>query len=310
MSRLILGLALASMVVLPGSAHAYFELTDTGARTVALGPGAIGMVDDVSAYHWSPAALASLGRPEILLDVSKPYGVENLTENALAAGARRWGTGWAIAWHRTAVADVYAEDQFCAAAGRTLLTVADGSRIDAGVTFRFGRAAFQPFDVPGLGAVDYGAVSKGSFDVGARWRTRWNMDFAWTSRDLLQPRYEFVLGSGGDRLPARQAVAGAFRWNRESTLGLSWTQAARGRGTVNAGLEIVFFDVFAIRSGLTNLTSAYESTNSPNNLQFSGGFGVFHRGYYVDAAAMTHHDLGATYRVTLRFQPGKPGGER
>ena len=64
---------------------------------------------------------------------------------------------------------------------------------------------------------------------------------------------------------------------------------------------MLFFDVFAIRSGLKNISRVYEAQQSPNDLQFSGGLGVFHRGYYVDATAETSRDLGASYRVTLRF---------
>jgi hypothetical protein len=305
--RLVLAAALAGLFATP--AHAYFELTSVGARIVAIGPSGMGLVDDVSAYRWNPAALASLDRPEALADLAMPYGVENLGEGALAIGGRRWNTGWAAGWHRVSVADVYAEDQLCAAAGRTLFRGLRGSQVDVGATFVFGRAAFRPFDLPGGGSADYGAVSKGSFDVGARWRTPWNMDLSWVGRDVLQPRYEFVTGSGGDHLLLRQEVAAAFRWNRESTISLGWGQPARGASTLSAGLEILFFDVFAIRSGLSNLSSTYESTSSPNDLLFSGGFGVFHRGVFIDAAAGTHHELGASYRVTLRFRQS-PGGAR
>ncbi len=288
-------------------AQAYFELTGVGARVIALGPSAMGLVDDVSAYRWNPAALTSLTGPEALMDVAKPYGVDNLNESALALGTRRWGTGWALGWHRVSVTDIYSEDQFCAAAGRTLLRGAADSRLDAGATFVFGTAAFQPFTDPGGIAQDYGVVSKGSFDAGLRWRSPWSVDLSWVGRDLLQPRYEFQSGSGGDRLATRQELAAAFRWNRESTISVGWAQTASGAATLSAGLEILFFDVFAIRSGLSNISSTYESTASPNDLQFSGGFGVFHRGVYIDAAAGTHHELGASYRVTLRFR-GQGGG--
>jgi hypothetical protein len=308
MRRIAAAFALAALCAAPLPARAYFELTNVGARVVALGPSAMGVVDDVSAYHWNPAALASLAGPELLLDSSRPYGVNNLTENALAAGMKAWGTGWALAWHRTGVSDVYAEDQFCVAAGRTLLRTEGGSQVDAGATFIYGRAAFQPFDVPGLGTADYGTLSKGSMDVGARWRTPWKMDVSWLARDILQPRYEFVVGSGGDLRSVRQEFAAAFHWNRESSISAGWAQTEHGRATMSAGIEILFFDVFAIRSGLSNIANAYEATSSPNDLLFSGGFGVFHRGYFIDAAAGTHHDLGASYRVSLRFRPRAQAG--
>jgi hypothetical protein len=297
----------AALLAIAAPAHAYFEQTNVGARVVALGPSAMAMVNDVSAYHWNPGALATLRRGELLIDYSKPYGVENLGENAIVVGGRRWGTGLALAWHRLAVQDVYAEDQFCLAAGRTLVSTNGGHHLDAGATFKYGRAGFQPFDAPGAGRVDYGSLAKGSLDLGARWRTPWSVDFNWVMRDVIQPRYEFVLGSGGDHQNARQDLAAAFHWNRESTISVGWAQPSSGRSTLSAGMEILFFDVFAIRSGLRNLANAYEAQRSPNEVQFTGGFGVYHKGYFVDAAAETNRDLGASYRVSLRFPFGRGG---
>jgi len=66
-------------------------------------------------------------------------------------------------------------------------------------------------------------------------------------------------------------------------------------------MEVLFYDVFAIRSGLTNIATIYRATGSPHDFQYTGGFGVFHKGYYVDAVAFTNRDLGASYRVSLRF---------
>jgi hypothetical protein len=305
MRRLALGVALSLAIATP--ARAYFEQTNAGARVVALGPSAMAIVNDISAYHWNPAALATLQRAELVLDYSKPYGVENLSENAVAAGARALGTGVVFAWHRMSVTDIYAEDQFCAAAGRTVFHGPGGQYVDAGATFKFGRAAFQPFDVPGSGSVDYGVQSKGSMDVGVRWRTPWSVDFAWVARDVLQPRYEFIADTGGEMLVPRQELAAGLHWNRESTITAGWAQRNGHSSTMSAGIEILFFDVFAIRSGLANLGNVYAADKSPNDVQFSGGFGVFHRGYYVDAAAETNHDLGASYRVSLRFPLGHAG---
>jgi hypothetical protein len=86
---------------------------------------------------------------------------------------------------------------------------------------------------------------------------------------------------------------------------VGWSQPDQGSATLNAGMEIRFFDVFAIRSGLQNLSRVYQAYGSPNELQYSGGFGVYHRGYHVDASAVTNHDLGASYRVTVRMPLGR-----
>jgi len=62
-----------------------------------------------------------------------------------------------------------------------------------------------------------------------------------------------------------------------------------------------------VRSGLRDISNIYEAQNSPNNFTYVGGIGVFHKGYYVDVAAETSHDLGATYRASMRFPFGQGG---
>ena len=74
----------------------------------------------------------------------------------------------------------------------------------------------------------------------------------------------------------------------------------QGRTSLSAGIEVTFFEVFAIRSSISNLARIYDALGSPNDLDFNGGIGVFHRGYHVDATATTDHDLGASYRISLR----------
>jgi hypothetical protein len=235
-------LATVAALAFATPAHAYFEQSDAGARVLAMGPAAMATVNDVSAYHWNPAALATTRRPELLLDYSKPYGVDNLGENSIAVGARRFNTGLAAAWHRIGVTDVYAEDQFSLSAGRTVIAGARGLNLDAGASVKFMRAGFSPFEAPGGGIVDYGSTSHGSLDLAARLRTPWSMDFSWVLRDALQPRFEFIAGTGGDRLAARQELAAAIRWNRESTVSLGLAQQEGRTALLSAGLEILFYD--------------------------------------------------------------------
>lgn len=293
--------ALAILVLSAPPASAYFEDVQVGARGLSIGPAAVATVTDASAYHWNPAALTRLGRAEVLVDYAKPYGLTDLDSGAAVVATPAFGMGWAVAWRHLGLSGVYSEDIFAASAARTLWQERSGHRIDGGLTFKFGRASFDAFTEPGTGSsIDYGTVSRGDLDAGLLWTTPWRIDLAWVSRGLLQPRYEFVAGTGGDRIPSRQELGAAFRWNRESTITLGWSQLDGGGSTINAGIEVLFYDVFAIRSGVANLSRVYESYGSPNDLQYQGGFGIFHRGYHIDAAATSDRDLGASYRVTLR----------
>jgi hypothetical protein len=309
-------LALAALLTARPAA-AYFEETALGSRGISLGFSALAAIRDVTAAYWNPAALAELGGPQVFADYCKPYGVQDLNEGAVLAGARRWDTGWAVGWHRLGIANAYAEDVFSAAAGRRLLEFGRGHRLAGGATFKFERIGLQPFtayDVdeetgawtPGA-RVDYGSQAKGSLDAGLLWTTPWRVDLAWVGRDLLEPHFEFIAGSGGGRVPFRNELAASLRWNKESTLTLGWSQVDRTRTSLNVGFEILFYDVFAIRSGLTNLRPIVQDTGSPNDFQYTGGFGIFHKGYYVDAAVSTNHDLGASYRVSVLVPFGRRG---
>ena len=299
-------LALAALAAISAPAHAYFEDTAVGARGISLGPAAIGLIEDASAYYWNPAALASLRRGEILMDYAKPYDVPDLSDNGLVAAGRWRGTGLAAAWHRLGIAGSYAEDQFCLAAGRRLL-LHGGHSLTGGVTYKFERVSVPEYFDPDMGShVSFGQ-SKGTFDAALRWRTPWSMDVSWVERDLVEPHFELVQGTGGQKLTARSELAAAFRWNPESTILAGWSQYAGGGSSLNAGLEILFYDVFAIRSGLVNVTEVYKAYGSPAQLEYTGGFGVFHHGYYFDTAVTTDHDLGASYRVSVRLPFGAQG---
>ena len=286
-------------------AAAYLEETALGSRGVALGFSALASIRDVTAGYWNPAGLADLGSSQVFTDYCKPYGVPDLNEGALLVGTKRWGTGWALGWHRLGISNAYAEDVLSVSAGRRVRDFGRGHRLAGGATFKFERVGFQPFDVQDFwstgqaGHVEYGGQSKGSLDAGLLWTTPWRVDMAWVGRDLLEPHFEFIEGSGGGTVPFRNEVAASLRWNKESTLTLGWSQVDRARTSVNVGFEILFYDVFAIRSGLTNLTPIVQSTGSPADFQYTGGFGVFHHGYFVDAAVYTNHDLGASYRVSV-----------
>jgi hypothetical protein len=295
-------------------ATAYFEETALGSRGVALGFSALASIRDVTAGYWNPAGLADLAGTQVFFDYCKPYGVPDLNEGAFAVGQKRWGTGWALGWHRLGIANAYAEDVFSISAGRSLSDFGRGHRLAAGGTFKFQRVGFQPFEVQdfwstgewaGAGSVDYGSQSKGSLDAGLLWTTPWRVDFAWVGRDLIEPHFEFIEGSGGGQVPFRSEFAASLRWNKESTLTFGRSQVDRTHHSVNVGLEVLFYDVFAIRSGLTNLSPIVQATGWPGNFQYTGGFGVFHKGYYVDAAVFTNHDLGASYRVSVLAPLGR-----
>lgn len=298
-------LAAIACAALARPAGAYFEETRVDARALAMGGAAGATIRGPGAWYWNPAALAGVTTREALLDVSSPYGVPDLTESALSVAGRWRETGLALGWHRLGVSGAFAEDLFALAGGRRFTLPRRGHALELGLSLKLQRAGFSSFADPATGAaVDYGAASAFDSDLGARWTTPWNVDFAWVSRNLIGSELDVVDGGGAFRLPRLQELTAAYRWNPQSTVNLGWTQSERtGEGTINGGVEIWFYDVFALRSGFTHLQGVVDATtlNGASEFDFTGGIGVRHRGWEVDGAVSTHPTLGASYRAGLHW---------
>lgn len=316
-------LVLAGLALLAAPAPAYFEDVSSGGRHLALGRCGAVFADDVSAYYWNPAALSRLERWDGMSHYGKPHGAEGLNAYALALGTRVRDTGVALGWHRLAISDAYAEDLFALAVGREVARWRSAHALAVGAAVKLGRVGVQPYSVEMPEAeplrFDYGSVSQVSFDVGVLWTTPWKIEVAWVGRDLNTPRYEFVAGSGGARVGFTHEITAAYRWNVESTILASWkhlpTEARSAvagdprSSTIDLGIEIWFYDVFALRSGFTNVASIPQYTVFGEDFGFTGGVGLKQKHWLIDAAVTTNRDLGASYSVSLRVPFGKAVGQ-
>lgn len=298
--------ALAALLLAsPRPAAAYFEDVDTGARAQGMGQAGAAMVEDVTAFYWNPAALDRLERREAFTAYGKPLGVSGLYTGAVAVGGRGpgalRGVGLALAWRRYGVSDVYSEDLFQVSAGRTVKRFASGHELALGGALKVGRIGVAAYPDPETGAsVDYGSRSALSFDSSVLWRAPWKLDVSWVAYDWNSPDYGFFDGSDGAEVPTRHRVGAAYRWNPESTVGAAWSSAGNGAGArFDVGLEIWFYDVFAIRSGLTDLGGLPDPGTSAQRFQYAGGIGLRDERWRFDAAVATTRELGTSYRFSL-----------
>jgi hypothetical protein len=286
-------------------ARAYFDDVETGARAQAMGQAGAAMVEDVTAFYWNPAALDRIERREAFAAYGKPLGASGLYTGAVAVAGRGPGPlralGLALAWRRYGVSDVYAEDLFQVSAGRTVKRFASGHELALGGALKLGRVGLTPYPDPETGApVDYGSRSALSFDGSLLWRAPWKLDVSWVAYDVNSPDYGFIAGSDGTDAPARHRVGAAYRWNPESTVGAAWTSGVHGGSArFDVGLEIWFYDVFAIRSGLTDLGGLPDPGTPAQRFQYAGGFGLRDERWRFDAAVATTRELGTSYRFSL-----------
>lgn len=274
-------LALAFTLGVTSSADAYFERTEIGSRALALGRAFVGVANDASAIYWNPAGLTQLDRREILLNYHRPYLVADLTHNSAAvAWPHELGTFYA-SWGHLGLSGVQSEDLFYFGGARRVWE-GGGKSLSAAATLKFARVSYSGAVATGSNEpVDLGGETRLTGDVGLFFRWSPRLTAGWTLRNLGRPRYDFVPGNGQTVIDLEHEAGVAYRWHPESLLSLALRESSEGGVTVAAGVEVEFYDVFALRVGA-------------GDLQFNGGVGVRQERLRVDAGFVTHDELGVT----------------
>ena len=93
--------------------------------------------------------------------------------------------------------------------------------------------------------------------------------------DWPSPDYGFFVEGTPTEVRTRHRLGAAYHWNQESTVCAAWTSpGTTGPSRFDLGLEIWFYDVFAIRSGLTDLARLPDPGTSAQRFQYAGGIGL------------------------------------
>ncbi len=282
--------AAALLLTVTGAGADYFDRIEVGARGIGLA-GAYGAdVRDVTAAYWNPGALSFLDRPEVVFTHGRPYVVNELAANSIAAGFEFAGGGLAATWHRLGVDGVVAEDMIALAYGRRL--TGNGSRtIHAGLAAKLAMVSFNPT----AGSRDFGSKSGFTGDLGLLWQEGRAVSLGLVWRNVLQPTYDFVGDDGGATLPTGFEISGSYRWRKE--LGVLMDVTTVGGETIwNYAGELWFYDVFALRAGV-------------RDTEFAGGIGVRGTTWEVDVSFITNKVLGNSYYASVQFFIPSPGGE-
>jgi hypothetical protein len=85
-----------------------------------------------------------------------------------------------------------------------------------------------------------------------------------------------------------------YLWNEASLVSGGFATNRRGDLSPAIGGEVLFFDVFALRSGIFDH-------------EYWGGFGVLTGSWFFDAGFATHKTLGVSYTASITVPIG---GER
>ncbi|MBM3321130.1 MAG: hypothetical protein FJY73_10685 [Candidatus Eisenbacteria bacterium] len=285
-------LLLASLA--PSNGDAYFDRLETGARAVAMAKTFHALADDPAAVYWNPAGLAWQRRAAVLLAHNRPYVVEDLSTNFAAFALPlppAVGTA-GVGWHRTSLANVVSEDLFFLSAGRRASIPVLGD-LGIGITgkiFRVGYSDFRDFETSER--VDYGSQTKLAADLGAIVRPHGDLRIGAIVRNVGEPRFDFVDGGGGTRMSAEVEGSITYLWNEASLVSAGFATNRRGDLSPAVGGEVLFFDVFALRSGLFDH-------------EYWGGFGVLTGTWFFDAGFATHKTLGVSYTASITVPIGR-----
>jgi hypothetical protein len=284
---------LCALCLAPG-AFAYFDRLEAGGRALAMGKAFHALADDPSAVYWNPAGLAWQKRSAVLLMHYRPYVVEDLSMNFAAVALPVPGGIGAggIGWHHTGLAGVVSEDLFLVSLARSRALPRLGE-LGIGATakiYRVGYSSFRDYDT--LDEIDYGAETKLAADLGAILRVRDDLRVGAILRNVGEPEFDFVEGNGGTRMEAGIEGSVTYLWNEASLISAGFAEDRRGDLSPTIGGEVVFFDVFALRSGLFDH-------------EFWGGFGIRTERWFFDAGFATHKALGVSYMASVTVPFGR-----
>lgn len=283
---------LTVLLFLPSLASGYYERLEVGGKALSMGKAYHALADDPSAVYWNPAGLAWQNRPAALLMHYRPFVVQDLAANFISVSHPiPLGTA-GFGWHHTGLSDVISEDLFSLSLAKEIDIPKLGS-MGVGGTAKILRVSYHAFEDPDTGTeIDYGAQNKFAADIGILYRFTDKIRAGAIARNLGEPHFDFVAGGGGTRLVTTLEGSVSYLWNPESVVSLGLVRDHRDELSPSVGAEVVFYDVFALRSGLFDQ-------------EFWGGFGILSAAWTLDAGFVTHKALGVSYMASVTVPFGR-----
>ena len=278
------------IVVLAGAASANFVEVEVGARALGMGGAFIAVADDASALHWNPAGLASFRGIQVLGERTSVYSVEGLDEDAVLAAYGMEGQGFGVGWMRTAARDLYYEDTIVAGYGRTMPI----EGLDVGLSvkrFAIDAPGYDYYNDPSFNSSGDDAYAA---DVGALWRSgKWSA--AAVIRNIGEPKLKLISTTvETDPVYAEFRLGGTYLFREVMLFSVEWRVPREvpayydGSTTLNAGIELWFYDAFAIRTGI-------------NRDRIAAGVGIKSKHIRVDVALLSERRIGSLYRLYAMF---------
>jgi hypothetical protein len=278
------------VVALAGAASANFVEVEIGARALGMGGAFVAVADDVSALHWNPAGLASFRGLQVLGERTSVYSVEGLDEDSVLAAYGFEGQGVGVGWMRTAARDLYGENTLVAGYGR--MTPVDG--LEAGLSVKRFSIDAPGYDYYNDPAFDRGGDAAFAADIGALYRRD-----VWTAgavvRNLGEPKLKLLSTTEEtDPVYTEFRLGGTYLFREVMLLSVEWRVPRKvpayyeSSTSLNAGIELWFYDAFALRTGI-------------NRDRIAAGVGVKAKYFRVDVALLSERRIGSLYRLSAIF---------
>jgi long-subunit fatty acid transport protein len=251
------------------------ENNGRGSKAIALGNAFVAIADNAWAVAYNPAGLAQLSSTQgAVFFVPQQFQLPELRTVALAGAVPfNFGTlGLSVDQFGFAL---YRETNVTIAAGRTI-----DWGVSAGVALNFHRISIER----------YGAAQRLTVDLGLLARPHDDLNFGFAIKNVTAT----TIGETRERLPQILMIGTRYApWN-EFQLTIECEKDTRHPLIVKAGVEQRFFEILALRLGI-----------STNPDKFSAGIGARYSMFEFSYAGYSHPQLGWTHQVEISFQLGE-----
>jgi len=290
---LVLVLAAHGAVAQTGSTGLSFLKVGVGARALGMGEAYSAIAADPSAMYYNPAGLSLASNSQLML-MHKEW-IEGTKTEYIAANSSFGNVTLGISANATSVNDIELRtipgpplstfDARNSALGLSAAYAVDTS-LSIGATVKYLYEKILIYDAAGL-----------AFDLGALYRTAWNLNIAIAMNNLGSMD---ALENESSKLPSLVRFGAAYTTefpDFDGSLSLASdvvSFSAESKTHLHVGAELKYGKVLALRGGYQ---TGYDAKN------FSGGVGLAYGMLRFDYAFVPfRYDLGTTHTFSLLFQ--------
>lgn len=271
-------------ILLPIALCADFTNHNTGSRNLALGNAGSAITNNVYNIFVNPASGSFNKKHKLAISYQNLWGLSELANHSMAYCLPQSFGNFGFAYSYLGLEDEYLEQVFYFNYNQALPFY---KKLGVGANIKLLNAEAKNYT---------GSKSTSSFDIdlGINYKATNYLNFAFSAKNLKKAEFKFLDVS--EKIKTVYTFGALLNWRKDVNFAIDYNLNEDEKNTLHFGVEMWFFDTFAPRIGV-------------DDDRFTAGFGIKSNYWDLNAAMLSHKQLGSTYRLSLGINIGKVVGK-